>query len=129
MGIFGFVLHKKVKNSYEFFRSSSLVTRPSKKVMRIEYCVLRQMRLTCQRFIIHVQNIHIRFFAQREKRRPSIIRRRYAFDTKNWSVFRDSGHVSRLLERNKKFFRKIEKCRKLLSFCVENREILSVLMS
>jgi hypothetical protein len=25
-----------------------------------------------------------------------------------------------LLERNKKFFRKIEKCQKLLSFCAEN---------
>jgi hypothetical protein len=47
----------------------------------------------------------------------SIIRGRCAFDTKNERFLRGVVFVSAYEERDKNFFRKIEKCRFLLSFC------------
>ena len=53
------------------------------------------------------------------KTTASIIRATGAFDSKFRGFWRVSDFVSAYLRRNKNFFRKIEICRKLLSFCAE----------
>jgi hypothetical protein len=49
----------------------------------------------------------------------SIIRGRCVFESKIWGFLRESLFVSAYEERNKNFFRKIEKCCFLVSFCAE----------
>jgi hypothetical protein len=56
-----------------------------------------------------------------KKTPASIIRGTCAFESKFEAVSRDLGHVSRLVERNKNFFRKIEISQNLPSKFVDNR--------
>jgi len=51
---------------------------------------------------------------------PSIIRATCRFDSKFKAVSRDPGHVTRYVERNKNFFRKVELFHFLPSFFAEN---------
>jgi hypothetical protein len=60
-----------------------------------------------------------------KKMPSSIIRRTCAFDTKIRVFWGWADLLSAYVGRNKKFFRKIEKCRFLLPFCVENQAIFA----
>jgi hypothetical protein len=59
------------------------------------------------------------YWPKREKRRPSIIRASFTFDSKIRGFSEVSDFVSAYKERDKNFFRKIEICCFLPSFFAE----------
>jgi hypothetical protein len=106
-GKIGFVLHKKADLSNILYWSRGQIVKARNPNIEIRNNIKIQMS--------QFQNNSLE-----AKSSASIIRGSCAFDTKKWL---DSGCtilVSRLLERNKKFFGKIEKFRFLLSKLVEN---------
>ena len=80
------------------------------------------MRLTI--LFIEYNILYLPFSGTRKKNSPSIIRRRCAFESKNRGFSRMSEFVSAYMERDKKFFRKIQFSHFLPSFFAEKYSII-----
>jgi len=79
--------------------------------------IIVRPQIRAKAFFLYI--VHLPFFGRRKKRRPSIIRRTCAFDSKNGVFGVMCDFVSAYVERDKNFFRKIEICCFLQSFFAE----------